>query len=408
MTSSVHDAAREPRPHTTILEVGDDPAVGFAGRILASFGHRVIKLEMLPTGDSSRSVAPFYRAPDRTRPAGVLFHYLHHGKESIAIEPTDAETRGRVAALAAAADAVLVGWGGSPQLTVEDALAAARPSVLTVVSPFGTTGPRAGESAVAATIFASSGEASMLPGGLGFALNPDGPPLLAPSNVVDFDAGVIAALVSLAGLWRANDSGGRLMFDVSKQESETSLNRWLVSHYHASGWVESRATRAYAYGGLVECSDGFVMFQPTTDGHWAGLKKMLGHPLWAEGVELSSQEGRVEAGARIQEECRRWASCRTKAEIFEIALTCSVPIAPFRDMGEVAACAQFASRGFYVPYGPERLPGLPFGPAATASIPSESAPDLGQHTSSLIEELLASGEVPTLAVAEAPPPGDGA
>jgi crotonobetainyl-CoA:carnitine CoA-transferase CaiB-like acyl-CoA transferase len=381
-------AGLDPSRRATILEIGDDPAVGFACHILACSGHRVIKIELLPDGDYARDVPPFYKTPGSLRAAGVLFHYLHRGKESVAIDPAAEEACTVVARLAGAVDAVVTGNGGSLVALARDALAATRPSVVTTISPFGASGPRAHHAAVAGTVFASSGEASMLPGGLGYALNPGAPPLLAPGHVADFDAGVIAALVTLAGLWNGQALTQTVEFDVSKQECETSLNRWLVSHYRASGWIESRATRAYAYGGLVECADGFVMFQPTTDGHWAGLKAMLGHPDWAEDANLATQEGRVTAGALIQEKCWEWAAARTKAEIFAAGLECGVPIAPFRDMSEVAACTQFASRDFFVPYGPERLPGLPFGPAFTVSTPTASAPDLGEHTASVLEELL--------------------
>jgi crotonobetainyl-CoA:carnitine CoA-transferase CaiB-like acyl-CoA transferase len=240
-------------------------------------------------------------------------------------------------------------------------------------------------------VFAAAGEASMLPGGIGYRLNPDGPPLVARGHLVDSDTGVIVAMCAAAALRRGEPAS----VDVAKQECEASLNRWLVTHYVASGWIESRATRAYAFAGLMECRDGFVMLQPTTDGHWAGLKAMLGDPEWAQAPEFATQDLRLQAGKAIQRQLAEWARHRTKAEIFELALANNVPGAPFRTMPDVAACPQFAARGFLVGYGPDgRLPGLPFAAHPAANVAGDSAPDLGQHNADVLAQV---ADLPTAA-----------
>jgi crotonobetainyl-CoA:carnitine CoA-transferase CaiB-like acyl-CoA transferase len=372
------------------LEIGDDPAIGFAGRLLAQSGLTVVKLELAPDGDEARRAAPQYLAPDRLASASVLFHYLHQGKRSVAVNV--AVTRGRdlVAALVRRAGVTLVDARGAEVAGIAELVRQQASGGGQVwVSPFGPDGPRSAEQAAPATIFASAGEASTLPGGLGYQLYPDAAPLVARGHLVDFDAGVIAAMCAAAALHHHQETAGSVVVDITKDECETSLNRWLVTHYIASGWVESRATRAYAFAGLMRCSDGYAMLQPTTDGHWTGLKHMMGDPEWAEAAEFATQDLRLKAGGIIQQRIAAWARQLTKAQLFEAALRSNVPAAPFRSMADVAVCPQFSARGFITGYGPAgRLPGLPFAHHPQLHPDRGSAPDTGQDTAYVLAELL--------------------
>jgi len=374
-----------------ILEIGDDPAVGFAGRLLAQSGLTVIKLELAPHGDQSRQLAPQYQAADRAAGASVLFHYLHQGKRSVAVNTAVPDGRDLVATLVRRAGLTLVDAQGAAVAGIAELVreqsAAAGGQVW--ISPFGPAGPRSAEPASPATIFASAGEASTLPGGLGYQLHPDDAPLVARGHLVDFDTGVIAAMCAAAALHHLPQAPGPVLIDITKDECETSLNRWLVTHYIASGWIESRATRAYAFAGLMRCSDGYAMLQPTTDGHWTGLKAMMGNPQWAEAAEFATQDLRLKAGAVIQQRIAAWARQITKAQLFEAALRSNVPAAPFRSMAEVAACPQFSARGFITGYGPGgQLPGLPFAVHPQRHPDLSSAPDAGQHNAQVLTEQL--------------------
>jgi crotonobetainyl-CoA:carnitine CoA-transferase CaiB-like acyl-CoA transferase len=392
-----------------VLEIGDDPAVGFAGRLLAQSGLLVVKLELTPDGDESRQTAARYRAPDRLAGAGVLFHYLHQGKRSIAVNVSVTQGRDLVAALVRQAGITLVDARGAVTAGIAEVVREQGSQGAQVwVSPFGLDGPRSGENATPGTIFASAGEASTLPGGLGYQTHPDAAPLVARGHLVDFDTGVITAMCAAGALHRRLTAADPVIVDVTKYECETSLNRWLVTHYIASGWIESRATRAYAFAGLVRCSDGYAMLQPTTDGHWAGLKRMMGNPQWAQAAEFATQDLRLEAGAVIQRQIAAWASQTTTAQLFEAALRNNVPAAPFRSMADVAACPQFAARGYIGSYGQAgRLPGLPFTPHPQLARARGSAPDFGQHSAQVLtgqlglspaqlEELVAAAVLPAV------------
>lgn len=380
---------RESHP-LTVLELGTDPAVAFAGRLLARNGARVVLVEEAGHPRRLRQRPPVLPSDDGALSATA--HYVDQGKQSIAlgehVEGAELLTR-----LTGLADAVLVdraAWHRHKALWQSSGVP------VTVVSPFGLDGPLAERPATAGTVFAMGGEASMLPGGLGFELFPDEPPLLVRGQVVEFDAGVIAALVTAAGIYRALAGGAPAHAEVSKLEVQTSLNRWLVSHYRLSGWVESRETRAYSYGGLMRCSDGYVMLQPATDGHWRGLVAMLGSPEWLLDPVFDTQDGRESRGAEVQRELSSWTGARTRAEVFALGLERGIPVAPFRTIAEVAECEQYGSRDFFgrldLPQVTARVPGLPYRAHPEARADDRPAPSAGRDTEAVLREVLGLDE----------------
>jgi CoA:oxalate CoA-transferase len=376
-----------------IVEIGGDPAVGFAGRFLSLLGHRVIKIEFLPGGDETRSRPPQYLGQEKDESSGILFHYLNQGKQSVAIDLDEKEGQSIVKQLSHAAQAVIVDATSLNRKHVNELIEQLGGDVVTVVSPFGLDGPYSRFEATSGTIFAISGEASMLPGGIGYQLNPDGPPLLARGHVADGDTGVIATLVTLAGLLHYANDKTRVSLDVTKQEAETSLNRWLVTHFRASGWIESRATRAYSYGGLTQCADGFVQIQPATDKHWQSIVNMLGKPKWSDSPELATQEDRAANGSLIQEHLAKWALSKSKSEVFEAGMAVGLPVAPVQNVADVASSDQYRARQYFVPASdvsdsPLELAGVPFRPHPSTQASYTSAPDLGEHTRQVLLEFL--------------------
>lgn len=384
-------------PLARVLEFGAGYAASFAGLLMARCGAEVIKVES-PEVDSLRP-AP---TADAVVARQALFEYLNQGKLSVKVDLAASAAAETLAGYWAQADVVIIDHPWLSASPVSGLLDSPGPAGVAVITPFGLAGPYATTRATGATLFAMSGESSVIPGGLGYLLFPDAPPLVPGAHLAEADAGVIAANVCLAAAISGERSSPPSLFDISIMECETSLNRWLVSHFDATGWVESRATRAYAYAGLVRCLDGYVMMQPTTDQHWTGLVRAMGDPAWADRPEWATQDGRTEGGAEISGRLAEWARGLTKAQLLETGLRHEVPIAPFLDVPEVVECEQFRSRCYFVACRPlgdvsdsREVPGLPFhiGPDRDQPDPVPAirprAPQLGEDTERLGEPLRA-------------------
>lgn len=378
-----------------VLEMGYGPGVAFAARLLADAGCTVVKVEDARNPDPTRK-SSFFAWPEASPESSVLFHYLNSGKLGVCVDCRTEATRELIRRLIERADLVFIDRAflelyGS---MVHEAVRSAG-TVVVAVTPFGTTGPYSDYDATGRIVFAASGEASMLPGGLGYELFPEAPPLLVRGRVVDYIAGTVAALVGAASLCGVLVGERRGAFiDIAEQETELSLNRWLISQYTAFEWVESRATRAYRYGGMMPCKDGYVMFQPTTDWHWTALVRMMGNPEWAQDARFADVASRAEHGREINQRLREWASGLTKAELLTLGLEHECPVGPFRRVDEIADCAQLRARGFFRQYRPSQgapvmpWPGLPFRLSEENTSVRGPAPALGEHTRHVLSELL--------------------
>lgn len=371
-----------------VLELAEGAAASFAARIFARMGAEVVKVERSPNGDPLRFATPQYQAATSDGPSSVAFHYLNAGKKSVVLDLGDEGVRSHLDRLFGWADVVVIDEVFAEIEIVQQTVEITEHTVVTYITPFGLSGPYSSYQGTAGTAFALGGELFMLPGGMGYATYPDAPPLLSRGHSAEFDGGVIGALVALAGLYTEDQETPIL--DVSVAEANASLNRWLVSHFDESGWIESRATRGYPYAGMFECADGYAMIQPSTEGQWRQLVEFMGRPDWALNPEYETRAQRNEAGEEIASRIREWIGTRSKHDMLDGGLVFGVPASPFRDAAEVFACEHFAERGFFATYGSDEdgnapvMPDLPFRFRPFGSPSALRAPDVGEHTQEVL------------------------
>ncbi len=221
-----------------------------------------------------------------------------HGKRSTFLDLDSAEDHARLLALASSADVFAQGYrGGAMQRRGlgPDELAARRPGIVYVsMSCYGDVGPwreRPGWEQLAQTVtgIAAVQGASGDPHHGG-----DGPPVLIPAAACDYTTGYLAALGTMAALWRRSHEGGS--YHVRASLCQTGM--WFarerrVDRSTASGFgdVEPLLTTSdTAFGTLRHL--GPVAQMSATPPHWALPTSPLGsHP-----PEWSTANSRAAAG----------------------------------------------------------------------------------------------------------------
>ncbi len=131
----------------------------FAGKLLADMGADVIKVEP-PGGSRTRSYAPFLDDvphPDRS----LFFWHYNTSKRSVALDLDGEEGREAFRKLVAGADVLVEdrapGWLAERGLDYDD-LRGDNPGLIhCAITPFGRSGPRAGDPATDLTILAGGG-----------------------------------------------------------------------------------------------------------------------------------------------------------------------------------------------------------------------------------------------------------
>ena len=269
-----------------VLEVASAIAGPYCGKLLASLGANVIKVEP-PTGDPSRRRGPFPDDVPHPERSG-LYLYLNTGKQSVTLNLADPSARELLHQLVASVAMVIHDYSPAAAVAVGldgDSLLAVNPDVIvTAVTPFGSTGPYADYHAGHLATFHAGGEGWLLPNGVALDTFPDRPPIIAGANMGDYQAGLTAAVGAVSAAYHRlgaqGDARGQVV-DASGQEAQLSVGYMPIQRHESEGITETRFSRYFRVGGVLPASDGYVELLTLELRQFGSLLDFMGHPDWA-------------------------------------------------------------------------------------------------------------------------------
>ncbi|MYB22501.1 MAG: CoA transferase [Chloroflexi bacterium] len=405
-----------------VLDLTDDRGL-IGGMILADLGADVIAIE--PTsGNTARRRGPF---ADGSNTGGIedslTWQSYSRGKRSVVLDLESYTGREHFLELARSADAVIESSdvGVMDALGIGyDALSEVNPGLIyAAITPFGSTGPKAGWAATDITVAAAAGP--MIQSG-----DRDRPPLRVGLPQTALHAGAEAALGVLMGLHERSRSGRGQFIDVSAQAAYAQATQsGIVAAANNSGQFERSAVGA-ALGPLE-----IRLFWPCKDGHVA-ITYLFGAaigPFTDRLMQYALEEGYCDQETRDkdwlnytnlilsgQEPITEYLRCcdvvgalcadKTKAELFQVAQERRLLLVPVSTMDDLDANEHLAARSYWreVERGGTsvKFPG-PF--ARLSESPIEyvrPAPMLGEHTDDVLSEAreqaslqVSDGDAPT-------------
>jgi crotonobetainyl-CoA:carnitine CoA-transferase CaiB-like acyl-CoA transferase len=384
--STPRPTADRPLADVRVLAIEQYGAGPYATLVLADLGADVIKIEPPGRGDVGRSVPPYADDGD-----GLFFQSLNRNKRSVALDLKHPQGRAAFEKLVPRADVVFANARGrspaSLRITYAD-LAPLNPALVCVfLTGYGREGPRAEEPAYDYIVQALSGMAAL--GG-----EPGGPPARAGLSVVDFAAGLAAAVAVLAGVHRARATGVGGDLDTSLLGTALSFGNYLAAWTLARGYVPERVP----HGGhpsivpsqLFETADGWLMVMCQTDAFWRALAERLERPDLAADPRYATMVDRLAHKAPLLADLE--ATFRTRTTAAWLALLQGyVPVAPVNDLATALADPQVAAAGLLTSYDHPRFGPLPqvagpVRPSAPPPVPTPG-PTLGADTESVLREL---------------------
>jgi crotonobetainyl-CoA:carnitine CoA-transferase CaiB-like acyl-CoA transferase len=335
-----------------VIEVSEEPAGAFCGKVFADLGAEVVKLEP-PGGDRLR------------RQRGAFLH-LNTNKGSVVLERKDCD---KVIQLARRAHVVIesAGWGDLASWGVDaDGLRIELPSlVVTTISGFGVEGPYAGyrwtdlvgQAAAWATLPAAYSDTDRpvkLPGIAGLCLT-----------------GQTAAVGALAAALRAAASGIGSRVDCAMYEAlgavPSRVSRWLGWQYNRkrpTHVLSARPTDILLPNGFFPCADGHVSLQSTPQQLPAMLEVL-------DNDELRAAFARPDAFVRgetkeaLDAALFPWLLSHNRSELTGAAQAAGWPLTGVMAPAEVLAAPHLHQRGYWIhhnhPHGEQLLmPGPPY------------------------------------------------
>ncbi len=213
--------------------------------------------------------------------------------------------------------------------------------------PFGAFGTHAGYRAYELNVFHAGGEGYLMPNGLTLETFPDRPPVKIYGHFAELIGGTSAVCAAISALLVRDDEGGQFV-DVSVQDANISVGCFAVQRL-GDGVLETRHGRSFKYGGVLECSDGYVGVLTLEQRQWEGLVTLMGEPAWALDPALRDPLERSRRGAEINKHLRAWAKTQRVEDVVKKGQALSVPLAKYNEPADILESEQSVARGMFAP-----------------------------------------------------------
>jgi len=361
------------------LELGGMVAAPYCAKLLADLGADVVKVEAPGLGDPARRRGPFPDdVPHLERSA--LFLYLNTSKRGITLNLQSETGRSIFRDLVRDVDVLIEDWTpgtlerlglGYPQLAELNSRL-----IVSSITPFGQTGPYRDYRSHHLNLYHAGGHSSPfhVPGGA------EGrPPPKAGGNLGDYDAGLTAAIGTIAAVIGRAASGRGQHVDLSKQEAMMCMERVDIGRLTNDPNPQPRRM----VGGLTRAKDGYLMVTPLEKHQWESLIRAMGEPEWSKAEWCKEETGRLEHAAEAKEHLDAWAAQRTRDEIYHTCQAEGTPAGPVRNVAEVQSWEQAKAREFFreIDHPVAGTLAYPTAPYRFSKTPwaGSSAPLLGEH-----------------------------
>ena len=393
----------------TVLDLTRILSGPFCTMMLADFGADVIKVEQPVTGDPARGNGPFLTKNAEGKQVAAqaqaddayssYFMSINRGKRSIAIDLSKPKGRELLLSLAEKADVLVENFrpGTMEKLGLAyEAFQERNPRlVMASISGFGQTGPYAQRPALDVIVQGMGGMLSITG-------EPGGGPVRPGASIGDITAALFTTVAIQSALLERERSGLGQYIDISMLDCQVSIMENAFMRYFTLGEVPQRM------GTRHPSSTPFQAFE-TSDGHLV-VAIMGGStdqwPLFCAALDLAdlidderytTGWGRTQHYDELIPHIKEAMLQKTTAEWVDILAEMGIPVGPVQDIGEVAQDPQVNQRDMFVELdhpalGPVRFTGNPMKLSRTPSGPTRVPPDLGEHSTELLRQMLGMDE----------------
>ncbi len=380
-----------------VLDLTWQIAGPYCTKLLADYGADVIKVERPGKGDLTRAMGPFFKDDPNPEKSGLFLH-LNTNKKGITLNLKSATGKKIFKQLIADSDILVESFSPHvmPSLGLDyQTLEKVNPRLVMVsISSFGQTGPYRNFKASEIVEYAMGGE--MCSTGIAGR-----EPLKLGGNVIQYQAGTVAAVATMGALYAAEGQGIGQHVDISIMETQAgSADRRImyILGYIMAGVITTRwpppreAVRMLIMPqGIYPCEDGFVNTLSLPQ-WWSRYIEALGMPELKDDPRFQNIYS-AEAGMEFDAIWYSWLADHNKQELFDIFLKSKIAAAPVNSPEDLMKYTQLKAREYFVEVdhpetGKVTYPGAPFKMSETSWKIRQPAPLLGQHNEEIYCRLL--------------------
>ena len=390
-----------------VIEFSAFVAAPSAGLALAQLGADVIRVDPVGGNIDAR------RLPLNAQGRSLYWANLNRGKRSVELDVRSSEGRAlmqRLICAEAAGPAIfLTNLAVDGELSYA-ALSKIRPDLIMVQ----LTGSPDGSNAVDYTVNCAVGFPCITGDGRSGPVNH-----VLPAWDVTAGQTLALAVIAAERQWRMSGQGQHVTLALSDVAMATAANLGYLADVEVNGTARSfDGNFLYgAYGDSFECADGRqVMVVAITDRQWTallramGLQAALDKAAAALGHRLDSETARYAARELISSALRPWFAGRCLADVAAAFTDRSILWGPYRSFAQMLAedprCSEINPmfrRTEHPGVGSFLTSRAPLTFATSQNLPPGIAPSLGQHTRSVLAEVLGLDDAALNRVAGAQP-----
>ena len=375
-----------------VVELARSLAGELAGGLLADMGACVIKIE-------PRDGSPLRRrGPAVTGEDSLYFQSENRGKYSVVAELDELTREPWLASLLASADAVIEDFGTgrleAAGLPPESLIANNAGLAVLRISPFGQTGPLAGERGDDRIAQAFSG--------MQFATGfPDRAPIPVTVPLAEAWSAILGSSALLMAVFHARRSGHGQVVDIGLYQTALRMQEDVVIRHHTTGAVASRMGTESATvvpANVYPTRDGgFIALSGAGDQPFARLCEAIGAPEAVKDPRFVTSAARLVNRAAADELVRAWVGKHDLADVEARFTKAGVAGTAVRSVDEIIGDAHVTARRSLLSLtsqsGREFLAPAPTPRfTRTSARDATGAPRLGEHTDAVrasVERLAA-------------------
>jgi CoA:oxalate CoA-transferase len=391
-------AERRPLSGVRVIGLEQYMSAPYCTMLLADAGAEVIKIEMPGRGDPRRSIPPYATNQEGGRVAGGFVGY-NRNKKSLALNLREEAGRQIYRDLVRVSDVVVENLrpGAMDKLDLGyERLKAVNPRlVYAAISGFGRlegyTGPYSDRPAFDIVAEAMSGMMNLV----GFS---DRPPSWTIYGLADVYSGMVTAYGVTLALYMREHTGEGQFVDSAMLDNMLALNERMAVIYSYTGQSPKRGQLQHiAPRGAFRCRDGYLAINVPDDIQWRRMCVAMGREDLADDPRTADGTARGAHAELLQSVIEDWLGDKTRAEAAALLKEQGVPSGPVNTAEDVFRDPHIAARQMLVTVddpvaGPRKYARSPLHLSSAPEIPTEPAPQLGEHTRTILSDLLGYDE----------------
>ena len=366
-----------------VLDLSEDIAGSFCGRLLADYGADVLKLEP-PAGASLRRMGPFF-GDDPNPEKSLFFLLMNLNKKGATLNLETATGQNILKRLVPHVDVVIESYRpgylydlglGYEILSKENASL-----IMTSITPFGQTGPYnqyLGEEVVNYA--------------MGLIMSISGvqgdEPLKHGGFQAQYEGGMNGAASTSMALFMQGNTGEGQHIDVSVTECVASTAMATQTMYpFMGGTLARRRPSGSNFGHPMPCKDGWIIVQTGGGATWDTIADFFGDPQLKE-PKFADPAQRIRNTEELDQVVLESIKERGKWDLFTKAAEARMLFGLVQTPSELLDCPQLESRDFYRDIehpviGKVKVPAALFNLSLTPYQYTCPAPTLGQNNSEI-------------------------